>query len=395
MRKRIYLDQAATSWPKPECVYEVVDHYQRSLGAAAGRGAYADAVEVSHRVERARAAIARLLGAENARHVVFTFNGTDSLNTAIRGVLARGGHAITTVAEHNSVLRPLRALEQDQQIEVTRVACDARGVVDPEDIRRALRPDTALIAMTHASNVTGALQPAAEVGQIARRADVLCLLDAAQTAGEVPIDVRELQVDLLAAPGHKGLLGPLGTGILYVRPGVEQRVPSFRQGGTGTFSEDDSQPPNMPDKYEAGNLNVPGILGLGAGVEWLLARGVDRVRAETLELTSRLLARLGEIPSVTVHGSHTAHERVGLISFNLTGIDAQELAAILDSAYRIQVRAGLHCAPLMHAALGTLARGGTARMSCGPFNTHAEIDLAGDAIGEIALSVSSALASSE
>lgn len=383
MRERIYLDQAATSWPKPESVYLAVDQYQRTLGVAAGRGAYADALEVSQRVERARAAIARLIGGENPRHLVFTLNGTDALNMALQGALGEGGHAITTVAEHNSVLRPLRALEQAGRIEVTRVLCDGTGIVDAGDVRRAIRRDTRLIALTHASNVTGALQPAAEIGQMAREADILFLLDAAQTAGEIPIDVRSMHVDLLAMPGHKGLLGPLGTGVLYVRPGVEHRVASFRQGGTGTFSEDDLQPATLPDKYEAGNLNVPGILGLGAAVEWLLARGVEKLRSETIALTARLVSRLFDMPSVRVYGPRAADERVGLVSFTIAGIDSQEMAAILDASFGVQARAGLHCAPLMHAALGTLSSGGTVRLSYGPFNTPAEIDRAADAIGEI------------
>ena len=194
-------------------------------------------------------------------------------------MLTDGGHAITTVADHNSVLRPLRLLEKTAGVDVTRVGCDARGVIDPDDVRRALRRDTKLIAMTHASNVTGTLQPARAVGEIARQADVLFLLDAAQTAGELPLDVRAMHVDLLATPGHKGLLAPLGTGVLYLRPGIESHVASFRQGGTGSFSEDDAQPGTLPDKFEAGNLNVPGVLGLGAAAEWLLARGIDRIRS--------------------------------------------------------------------------------------------------------------------
>ncbi|HVX13371.1 MAG TPA: aminotransferase class V-fold PLP-dependent enzyme [Pirellulales bacterium] len=383
MSGRIYLDQAATSWPKPEAVYQAIDHYHRSLGAAAGRGAYTEAVEVSRRVETTRAAIARLLGVENPRHLVFTLNGTDALNTAIHGALRHGGHVITTVAEHNSVLRPLRTLAEAGHITVTRVGVDGRGVVDPDDVRRALRDDTMLIAMTHASNVTGALQPAAEVGRIARQADVLFLLDGAQTAGELPIDVEHLSVDLFAAPGHKGLLGPLGTGILYVRPGVEHRIANLRQGGTGTFSDDEEHPATMPDKYEAGNLNVPGILGLGAGVEWLMAHGIERIRSETIALTDRLLERLRETPSLILHGPQTAGERVGLVSVTAPGVDSQELAAILDSAYQLQVRAGLHCAPAMHAALGTLSLGGTVRISLGPFNTVAQIDRAAGAIGEV------------
>ncbi|HWB10011.1 MAG TPA: aminotransferase class V-fold PLP-dependent enzyme [Pirellulales bacterium] len=385
MQGRIYLDQAATSWPKPECVYEAVDQYQRLLGAAAGRGGYAEAVEVSQRVHAARAAVARLLGAERPENVVFAFNGTDALNTAIHGGLAGGGHVITTVAEHNSVLRPLRALERDGRIEVTRLAVAGEGVVEPDEVRRALRSDTALIAVTHASNVTGAIQPAAEIGAIAREAGVLFLLDAAQTAGELPINVRQLQVDMLAAPGHKGLLGPLGTGVLYIRPGVELRVDSLRQGGTGSFSEDDEQPAVLPDKYEAGNLNVPGILGLRAGVEWIIDKGLESLRTESMALSQRLLDRLRETEGITVYGPTPARDRIGLVSFTSGPIDSHEFAAILDSAYRVQGRAGLHCAPLVHKAIGTFALGGTLRLSWGPFNTLAEIDHAADAIGEVSL----------
>jgi cysteine desulfurase family protein len=385
MQDRIYLDQAATSWPKPDCVYEAVDRYQRSLGAAAGRGGYAEAIEVSQGIQGARTAVARLLGAEHPSNVIFTFNGTDSLNTAIHGATARGGHVITSVAEHNSVLRPLRALERAGRIQVTRVGVTGPGVVEPDEVRRALRNDTILIAITHASNVTGAIQPAAEIGAIAREAGVLFLLDAAQTAGELPVDVRQLEVDMLAAPGHKGLLGPLGTGVLYIRPGIEHRIDSIRQGGTGTFSEDDEQPTVLPDKYESGNLNVPGILGLRAGVEWVVGRRVESLRNESIALTRRLLERLGEMESITVYGPTSARERVGLVSFTSQGIDGHEFAAILDSAYRVQGRAGLHCAPLMHKFLGTFARGGTVRLSCGPLNTLAQIDFAANAIGEISL----------
>jgi cysteine desulfurase/selenocysteine lyase len=382
---RIYLDQAATSWPKPDSVYEAVDQYQRSLGAAAGRGGYAEAIEVSQRIQGARSAIARLLGAEHPSNVIFTFNGTDSLNTAIHGALSRGGHAITTEAEHNSVLRPLRALERAGRIKVTRLPVTGAGVVEPDEVRRALREDTLLIAMTHASNVTGAIQPAAEVGAIAREAGVLFLLDAAQTAGELPIDVRQLQVDMLAAPGHKGLLGPLGTGVLYIRSGIEHRIESVRQGGTGTFSEDDEQPGVLPDKFESGNLNVPGILGLRAGVEWVAGKRVETLRAESIAETQRLLVRLSEIEGITVYGPPSARDRVGLVSFASPRIDAHEFAAILDSAYGVQGRAGLHCAPLMHQTLGTFADGGTVRLSWGPFNTPAQIDRAADAIRAVSM----------
>ncbi|HEY2759630.1 MAG TPA: aminotransferase class V-fold PLP-dependent enzyme, partial [Pirellulales bacterium] len=233
---RIYLDNAATSWPKPEEVYTAVDHYLRENGAPAGRSAYSQATEVEGIIATARAAIARLIGAQNPRQIIFVGNGTDAINLAIHGLLRPGDHAICTAADHNSVLRPLRHLEELRQIEVTRVPCNGAGWVDPEDLRRALRSSTRLVAMTHASNVTGTIEPVAEVGRIVQQHGARFLVDAAQSLGHLPVDVEELHADLLAAPGHKGLLAPLGTGVLYIKPGLENQLQTIRQGGTGTDS---------------------------------------------------------------------------------------------------------------------------------------------------------------
>ncbi len=381
---RIYLDNAATSWPKPEGVYAAVERAMRELGAPAGRSAYAEAAEVEQAILNVRKDIAGLIGTDDPRRIVFTLNGTDALNTAIHGVLRPGDHVVTTVAEHNSVLRPLRALEDAKQVEVTRVGCSAEGIVDPADIRAALRPRTRLIAMTHASNVTGALQPAADVGAIARERGALFLLDAAQTLGDLPIDAKGLNVDLLAVPGHKGLLGPLGTGVLYVRPGVEGQLQSLRQGGTGSRSEEDRQPEFLPDKYESGNLNVPGILGLGAGVAHLRQHGLSVIHEQIAALTARLIDGLSTIPGVTVYGPRGLERRVGIVSMNVRGFDPQEVAASLDAARRVQVRSGIHCAPRMHEALGTLRTGGTVRLSIGPFNTADDIDVALEAVNALA-----------
>lgn len=383
--RRIYLDNAATSWPKPQQVYEAVDRCQRDVGAAAGRGVYAEASEASRLVAAARQAVAALLGAGDPRQIVFTFNGTDALNLAIHGALAAGGHVVTTAAEHNSVLRPLRQLEEAGRATVTRVPCSAEGLVDPEEIRRAVRPGTRLVAVTHASNVSGAIQPVADVVQIAHQQGALCLVDAAQTAGELPIDVAALGVDLLAAPGHKGLLGPLGTGLLYLRPGVEAHVAPLRQGGTGSQSEQDRQPESLPDRYESGNLNVPGLAGLGAGAAWLAGRGVAPLRRHAERLTARLLAGLGEVPGVRLYGPAAQCQRVAIVSFTLAGFDPQEVAISLDTAYRVQARPGLHCAPGIHRALGTLETGGTVRFSLGPFTTIEDIDTAIQAVAALAM----------
>jgi cysteine desulfurase family protein len=370
---RIYLDNAATSFPKPPAVSRAVADYDDRLGAPAGRGGYSEAVEVTARITKCRQRAADLLGAESADRIVLTFNGTDGLNIALHGLLNGGDHVVTSILEHNSVLRPLRELHDRCGVELTHVAADGSGRVNPDDVRRALRPTTKLVALIHASNVTGVLQPVAEVARIAHDVGALFLVDAAQTAGHIPIDLRELPVDLLACSGHKGLLGPLGTGLLYVRTGIEDRVRSFRQGGTGTQSQDDRQPESLPDKFEAGNLNVPGLLGLEAALAFLQESTVASIAAHEHDLTRQLLDNLAAIRGVQVYGSGAAMDRVGVVSVTADGYDPQELATILEQGWRIQTRAGLHCAPGAHRALGTFATGGTIRFSVGPFTTSEEI----------------------
>jgi cysteine desulfurase family protein len=385
--RRIYLDNAATSWPKPPEVYAAVERYQRDIGAPAGRSSYDEAIAVSGQIAECRRRLARLINAPAAERIAFAFNGTDALNLAIQGVLSPGDHVVTTVAEHNSVLRPLKSLEERCGVEVTHVDCDAEGIVSPAAVAKALRGQTRLVAVTHASNVTGAIQPIDEIGQIAQSQGALMLVDAAQSLGHLPIDVQRLPIDLLAAPGHKGLLGPLGTGLLYIRPGVESRLRSLRQGGTGTQSEDPRQPTALPEAYEAGSLNVPGIFGLSASVEWLLNQGIEAVRRHEKELTGQLLEGLLPLANMTVYGPREAVRRVGVVLVSLPQLASQETAAILETSYHIQVRAGLHCAPLMHRKLGTFEQGGGVRFSIGPFNTADHIRAAIDAMGEIAASL--------
>lgn len=381
---RIYLDHAATTWPKPEAVYAQMDRYAREVGAAAGRGAYAEAMEGERLVRRCRADVAALLGESEPERIVFTQNGTDSLNLAIHGLLRPGDHVVTTVCEHNSVLRPLRFQQQRRDVRVTYVRCDGEGFVSPDDIAAAILPGTRLIAMLHASNVTGAIQPAEEVGRIAAEREIPFLLDAAQSLGHISLSAKALHQPLIAAPGHKGLLGPLGTGILYVPPGMESRLESLKQGGTGTRSDEDLQPTSLPDKYESGNLNVPGIVGLGEGVRSIGASDLAASLEKERSRCNKLLHGLSEIPGLTIYGPKDAGRRLGVVSFNLAGFEPQELAALLDSAYHIQVRAGIHCAPRMHAALGTSPRG-TVRISLSPHSTtEHEIDAVIAALREVA-----------
>ena len=384
--RRIYLDNAATSWPKPESVYRAVDQAMREWGAPAGRGVYREAVDVERSVAETRRRVAELIGVTDPKRIVFTANGTDSLNLALHGLLHPGDHVVTSVIEHNSVLRPLRFLEQHNGIEVSRIGCDSAGVLDPQAVQQAIRPKTRLVAIVHASNVTGAIQPIAAIGQIARERGVLFLVDAAQSLGQLPFSVDEVSADLVAAPGHKGLLGPLGTGMLYVGKGVESQLQSVRQGGTGTRSEEDSQPETLPDKYEAGNHNVPGIAGMGAGVGELLARGVNAVRTHHRNLTARLIEGLRDVQGVQLTGPANADRQVGVLSLQINGYDPQDVAAILESSYRIQIRAGFHCASQTHRGLGTDVGGGTVRISVGITTTAEDVDATVAAFAEIAAS---------
>jgi len=382
MSDRIYLDNAATSWPKPEAVYRAVDDYQRRIGAPAGRSGYAEAAEAERIVVSCRKKIAALLGAADPSRIIFTQNGTDSLNLALHGLLRSGDHVVTTVCEHNSVLRPLSFLGE-RGVAATYVTCDGQGYVDPDAVRKAITPQTRLIALIHASNVTGAIQPVAAVGRIAADHGVFYLVDAAQSLGHVPIDVTSIGCHLLAAPGHKGLLGPLGTGLFYLAPGLEQHVLPTRQGGTGTRSDEDRQPDTLPDRYESGNLNVPGIVGLEAGISYVTQLNQQAAQNQGRAFIERLLSRLTGNSRVRLYGPRSGDNRLGVVSLNIVDYDPQELAALLDSQWSIQARAGLHCAPRMHAALKTTPRG-TLRLSVGHFTNEAQIDAALAAILEIA-----------
>jgi cysteine desulfurase / selenocysteine lyase len=383
-RRRIYLDNAATSWPKPPSVLEAVTTYLRENGAAAGRGVYASSQEIGRVLTTCRRRVASLLGVSDPTRIVFTFNGTDSLNFAFHGLLRPGDHVVTSDAEHNSVLRPLRFLEQTAGVEVTRVPCDEAGRIDPADIRAALRPRTRLIAVLHASNVTGVIQPLEDISNVAKEYGARLLVDAAQTAGHLPIYADRWGIDLLATSGHKGLLGLLGTGVLALGPGMAAEIRPLRLGGTGTFSEQDEQPTSLPDGFESGNHNVPGLIGLERGTAYIEQRGWDALRRHEQELTSHLVLGLHAIRDIQVYGPAAISERVGLVSFRFQGFDPQELASLLDAEYGIQVRSGLHCAPRMHARLNTARRGGTVRASIGPFSTQEDVDLLLRALEEIA-----------
>jgi cysteine desulfurase/selenocysteine lyase len=380
--ERLYLDNAATSWPKPESVYQAVDRYLRSNGAGAGRGVYREAVEADRLVEGARQRVARLINAPSPRCIVFTLNGTDALNLAIHGVVGPGDHVVTSEAEHNSILRPLEFQKQQRSVQVTTVPCDMAGLLRLDDLRAAVQGSPRLVAVTHASNVAASIQPIDEIAAMARQAGALCLIDAAQSVGHLPIDVQASGIDLLAASGHKGLLGPLGTGFLYVAPGVEQSLLPLRQGGTGTQSDEPTQPTAMPYRYESGNANVAGLAGLSAGLDYLLGEGVAKLQAHEQQLIQQLMAALSDVSAVRWLGPPPGQPRVGLLAFTVEGYDPREFASLLDAHFGIQVRAGLHCAPLIHRRLGVPSTG-TVRLSVGPFTTAEEMDQVAAAVREI------------
>ena len=384
---RIYLDNAATSWPKPDSVYAAIDHAQRVLGAPAGRGAYYEANDASRIVDHARNEVAKLINAPKSRNIAFTFNGTDSLSTAILGLLKSGDHVVTTVVEHNSVLRPLNHLQGEGLIEVTCVGCDEEGFVDVNEIIASIKPNTRLLVVNHVSNVTGSIQPVDTLKERLAGLEnqkIVFLLDAAQSLGHIPVDIQELGCDILASSGHKGLLGPLGTGLIYLSDRIVNSVNPLRFGGTGTEGSVEFQPEQMPDRFESGNLNVPGIAGVHAGIRFLNSTEGLELRARRHANAARLLQGISEIPGVQIHGAKEMGQRIGVFSFNISGWDCHEVASILDANWAIQTRAGRHCAPLIHRALGTEPDHGTVRLSVGLFTTLEQADLVLESIAKLA-----------
>lgn len=379
----MYIDNAATSFPKPEQVYTAVNDWLRN-GMAAGRGSHQGTDETGRMIDLGRIRLARLLGLSSPSRIIHTLNCTDSLNIILQGFLNAGDHVVASRLDHNSVLRPLQELKH-HAITVELADFDpANGLVDVEQFTRLVssRP-TRLVVLTHASNVTGTIQPIQDLIRIAHDAGAAVLLDAAQTAGHVPISMHDMGLEFLATAGHKGLLGPLGTGILCIGHGLEHSVRPLRYGGTGTSSELLEQPLEMPSRYESGNANVPGIAGLSAGAEWILKESVENIHEKIGALTERLMDGLQEIRGVELL-SPTQTQNVGIVTFNIRGQDCREVAMILDQSFQIQCRAGLHCAPLAHRTLGTFEKGGAVRLSPGVFSTGDDIQSAIEAVHAIA-----------
>lgn len=382
MDAMIFLDNGATSFPKPDDVYTFMDTFYRKHGVNPGRSGYDMCLETGAMVEETRALLTRFFNGTDPNRLCFGYNSTDALNLIIAGVLRPGDHAVTTTLEHNSVLRPLYHLARDQGVTVDYVPFDGRGFVDPDDVARAIRKDTRLVIVNHASNVIGTVQPVAPIGRICRERGITFAIDASQSAGKVPIDIQTMNIDLVAFTGHKSLLGPTGIGGLYVREGVEIR--HTRAGGTGVRSAQRAHLDEYPYRLEYGTPNVQGIAGLQAGLKWIARQGLAAIHGQEMALTRKLRDGLRRIEGVTLYCQEDLADHISVLAFNVDGLDSPNVATMLDVDHNIASRAGLHCAPLVHEVLGTAGIDGAVRFGIGPFNTEAQIDTAVAAVAEIA-----------
>lgn len=365
----IYADNAATSWPKPQGVPDSMREMICDIGANPGRGGHRLSIEAGRLVYQTREKLARFFKLEESERLIFTLNTTDGLNLVIKGILSPGDHVITSVLEHNSVLRPLQNLSR-KGLQIDLVECDGEGFIDPDAVLSKVKRNTKMVILNHASNVLGTLQPIEAVGEKLKEKDVFFLVDAAQTAGVCPIDLGSLPVDALAFSGHKGLLGPQGIGGLYIAAGREKGF--WREGGTGSHSERPEQPLELPDRYESGTPNTPGIAGLGAGIDFLMANGVSHMLENERQLMQTLYQGIKDLSGVFIYGPGDFSRCVPVMGFNHSKINSQELCMILDQHYDIASRGGLHCAPKIHEFMGTHTSG-MARLSLGPFNTREDV----------------------
>ena len=377
----VYLDCAATGALKPPSVKDAVADFLENVGASPGRSAHRLAVESGRIVFECREAVAQLLGAPDSSSVVFTLNATHALNLAFLGLLREGDRVVTTSMEHNSVMRPLKYLQSKNTIELDVVECAPDGRLDPARLKASVTAGTRMVAATHASNVVGTVLPAAQIAEIAHDAGALLLLDAAQTAGVYPVNVEKLGVDVLACSGHKGLLGPHGTGVLYVREGLQ--IEAVLRGGTGSESGLTEQLDFMPDKLECGTHNAVGIAGLKAGVGFILGETVEKIRKHEIRLTEKMLEGLAAVDGVNVYGTRDPRKQTSTVSFNIKGMEPSEVGHMLDREYDIAVRVGLHCAPVAHQTMNTYPHGAV-RASAGYLNKEEDIDALIAAVREIA-----------
>ena len=380
-RKLIYLDNAATTFPKPREVLRTMVESYAAMGVSPGRGSYDLSVEAEDRVMQARCQVCTFLGGSSPERVIFSYNATDALNTVIQGLIIPGAHVVSSHLEHNAVLRPLHFFKEQGTIKLDLVPFSPDGVVDPEDIARAITPDTRFVYLTHASNVIGTIQPAEQIGAVCRDRGVPFILDVTQTAGLIPIRMEEWGVSACAFTGHKSLLGPTGIGGLILSPSLDVRTTRF--GGTGKDSSKLVHSQAYPFRLEAGTINILGVFGLSAGLDYLDKRGMKRIFAKEHGLAVRLREGLKKLNRVHMYGPENLDRCLPIILFNVEGMDPEDVAAILDGDFEIAARAGLHCAPLAHEDLGTGAKGAV-RFSLGPFNTTIQVDEALAAVVAIA-----------
>lgn len=376
----VYLDNSATSWPKPPSVVEAMSSYLNSYGASPGRSGHHLALKASREVFETRELLAKFFNADTSDRVTFSANSTHAINIAVKGILKQGDHVIITHMEHNSVRRPLKHLEDTGLIDVTIIPCDSKGNVKIDELTKSFRPNTKLVVSIHGSNVSGTVLPIRQIGTICKSKGVLFMVDAAQTAGFVPIDIQKDNIDILAFTGHKKLYGPPGIGGLCIKNNVE--IETLIQGGSGSKSELDTHPQIYPDRLEAGTPNTVGIIGLKAGLEYVMGKGIDKIRVQVLGLTQMLLDELKQNSKVRIYGPDSNEDRLPLVSVNIEGFVPSELSMILDADYGIMTRAGLHCSPLAHKTLGTFPQG-TVRFSLGGFTTEEQIAYTIDAIKKL------------
>ena len=378
----IYFDNAATSWPKPPQVKEAMNQFMEEVGANPGRSGHFRSIEAARIVFETREALSVLFHVKDSSRIVFTLNATESINLALKGLLKPGDHVVTSSMEHNSVMRPLRDLER-KGIELSIVPCSKEGMLDPQEVKRKIQSNTKMVVLNHASNVTGTLLPIEEVGLIARKYNLLFLVDAAQSAGAYPIDIEKDGIDLLAFTGHKSLYGPQGTGGLVIGERIkEKEMIPLKQGGTGSRSEFEEQPDFLPDCFESGTPNGVGLAGLLAGVQFVLEKGVEQIRQNEMALIIKLIKGFKKIPQVKLYGPELQENRIAALSFNFPHLSPSNGALRLEKEFSILCRPGLHCAPAAHRTLGTFPEG-TIRFGLSAFNTEAEIETAIQAVSQI------------
>ncbi len=378
----IYLDNAATTYPKPQSVHDFMYEFYQKHGVNPGRSGYDMCMATEEVIHATRTMLTTFFNGNDPDRLTFSYNASDSLNMIIQGMLERGDHVVTTNLEHNSVLRPLYHLEHDGAINVTYIPFDDRGFIDPDDVKKAITKKTKMVIMNHCSNVIGTVQPVAAVGRFCREAGVYFAIDASQTAGAIPIDIEEMNIDLLAFTGHKCLMGPTGIGGSYVRENVP--IKSTRFGGTGVRSAHRFHLEEFPYRLECGTLNVIGVAGLHAGLKWIQQQGMDNLHKKEMALWNRLLKGIEGVPGAVTYCAGSAEDHNPVLSINVDGWEAGDVGTMFDMDYNIACRTGLQCAPLVHTGIGTDSIHGTVRLSIGPFNTDEHIDTAIEAVRQIA-----------